>query len=178
MEITLRTDGRTYPGIYTMGISPLEISCNQEHMELVCEELESGKYAQGKGVLKGTEGYCCLGVASEISGTGVWTKNNASFGSNSYYTFDDGVLSDSKRLTQRVADWLGLEVSFGRDDDTYELFSLPLFHENLSGRLVTAITLNDTFGCDFKEIARVFRIFFLHETDLLNSVTRENKENT
>ena len=36
------------------------------------EALRSGNYQQGRGMLKGPLGYCCLGVLCEISGMGTW----------------------------------------------------------------------------------------------------------
>lgn len=36
------------------------------------EALRSGDYPQGRGHLRGPDGYCCLGVLCDISGIGTW----------------------------------------------------------------------------------------------------------
>ena len=43
--------------------------------------LRSGKYAQTRNVLKDEVGYCCLGVACDISGLGKWDGFHYSIGS-------------------------------------------------------------------------------------------------
>ena len=40
--------------------------------ERLCTALESGRFPQIAGGLHSAEGYCCLGVASEVSGLGEW----------------------------------------------------------------------------------------------------------
>ena len=38
--------------------------------------LESGEYKQGRGRLRDDNGFCCLGVACDLSGLGEWTPLN------------------------------------------------------------------------------------------------------
>jgi hypothetical protein len=54
---------------------------NRERAKELVAALRSGKYKQARNVLKagpfdGEPSYCCLGVACEISGLGMWTENN------------------------------------------------------------------------------------------------------
>lgn len=57
--------------------------------------LRSGKYVQDKMVLRGNNGYCCLGVACEISGLGSFSEEEGwgfSFKENGYTTINTQVL--------------------------------------------------------------------------------------
>ena len=75
---------------------------NREHMRLWVEALRSGRYEQTTGRLRGETGYCCLGVACDISGLADW----AEAGSDEYpwsYGGAEEILPDG------VAEWLGVE---------------------------------------------------------------------
>ena len=44
----------------------------REHRRELAAALRSGKYRQTRGRLRDSKGFCCLGVACEISGVGKW----------------------------------------------------------------------------------------------------------
>jgi hypothetical protein len=75
----------------------------KEHRKLWVEALRSGKYQQAKGQLAAGGGFCCLGVACEVSG----------------FRYDPDYIS----LPQDVMEWLGVAVSNGEyrdgNDTTY-----------------------------------------------------------
>lgn len=76
--------------------------------------LRSGEYKQGTGHLRRilndgvTEGYCCLGVLSDlyckITGNGSWDPKLSQWGCN----FNDNGASDGADLLLTVRDWAGL----------------------------------------------------------------------
>ena len=88
--------------------------------------LRSGKYPQTKGYLHDLAGYCCLGVACEISGLGEWGDDGT------YLTPDS---SDDRSLPTGVAHWLGLNPDAGSEgsflDDGHQTC---LSGENDSGK--------------------------------------------
>ncbi len=62
------------------------------------EALESGRFQQAKGKLRTADGFCCLGVACEISGLGKWDHEN----------YKTKTSSRSSFLPMEVKEWLGL----------------------------------------------------------------------
>jgi hypothetical protein len=98
------------------------------------EALRSGKYAQTHGRLqRASGGYCCLGVACDISKLGEWVKvDNVS---KSYVNGDE---SESSVLPQAVAEWLGISSSDG--------------YFQVDDRLSSLLAMND-MGHSFEEIA-------------------------
>lgn len=70
------------------------------------EALRSGNYKQTKGYLHDDVGYCCLGVACDISGLGGWEQKE----DNDWYYYMD----KADTLPEEVIDWLGLNTSIGR----------------------------------------------------------------
>jgi hypothetical protein len=93
------------------------------------DALRSGNYKQTRGVLRGlaSQGFCCLGVACDVSGITKWI----------YGTYDGAAAN----LPPSVVEWLGVE----KDGRFYT--EIP---ENKARNLVT---LNDAFGYDFNKIA-------------------------
>lgn len=68
--------------------------------------LRSGAYLQTRRVLRNQAGFCCLGVACDISGIGHWTPTPS--GDTKWkYTAANGEQSATD-LPPSVADWLGL----------------------------------------------------------------------
>lgn len=121
------------------------------------EALRSGAYKQAKGqlrkvsttgnILKSTvkvHGYCCLGVACEISRRGEWTPSDAEIYQDRGAKSSDG---ERAELTREVMKWLGL-VDTDPELDTSE------------GDIVTASELNDR-GVSFKTIASAIERTFL-----------------
>ena len=98
------------------------------HRELWAGALESGRYEQAIGALRDATGFCCLGVACEISGLGKWTDDGG----------DLVYLEQDKQLPPEVLDWLGLSTYTG----FYGIGSLA--------------TDNDD-GATFAEIAAIIR---------------------
>ena len=74
--------------------------------------LRSGKYEQVEGMLHSKNGFCCLGVACDISGLGEWETNSApNEDGNSfvYYTY----LGENDILPNELVEWLGLTHNMG-----------------------------------------------------------------
>lgn len=69
--------------------------------------LRSGKYKQTFGALRDSNGYCCLGVACQISGLGKWEKETT-FGDDSREYVIGPRSRGSGILPVKVAKWLGL----------------------------------------------------------------------
>ena len=64
------------------------------------EALRSGNYKQGQKRLHTDDGFCCLGVACDISGLGEWKES-------CYDTNDVNVIPSFVKLSNEVMDWLG-----------------------------------------------------------------------
>src|SRR4051812_5428940 len=95
------------------------------------EALRSGKYEQGQGQLRLTQGaahrplYCCLGVACDISGLGDWAANDE-------YAIPDGH-ANRLHLPNAVREWLGFASENGvLDEDEYILDEQNRRHSLLS----------------------------------------------
>ncbi len=101
------------------------------------EALESGKFLQTRGHLHDRQGFCCLGVACEISELEIET-----------YTYGSGIVSYDKRadeLPHEVKEELHLYTSYGQ--------AAP--HAGYpAGSL---ILLNDDERKSFKQIAALIR---------------------
>lgn len=106
------------------------------------EALRSGKYAQGKGRLRGNgNNYCCLGVLCDLAvndGVCKWIKTAY------YYSIDDKYASNS--LPPVVQSWAGLEESDPRVAVGQEVFTL--------------IQLNDSYALGFDKIADMIEKYF------------------
>ena len=97
------------------------------------DALESGKYTQTEGTLKDAYGgFCCLGVACDVSGLGKWDKDG-------FYLKEDG------GLPKKVVDYFGLEDSTG----------FEVKKGSYIGKFLT--DLNDAAGLSFKQIAKYVR---------------------
>ncbi|HET6917238.1 MAG TPA: hypothetical protein VFH56_14185 [Acidimicrobiales bacterium] len=98
--------------------------------------LRSGKYPQTKGRLRAPEGYCCLGVATELAGCkGAWCELDGAY---CYGDFDAGMPPEAQ-------EWLGVSdilPDSGRYGDNYA-------------------SLNDA-GASFEEIADHFEEYGFH----------------
>ena len=118
------------------------------------EALRSGKYSQASGILRndtdhatgrklrGFE-YCCLGVACEISGLGVWGAgiDDAPDEVRRYIPHEDGDESKMYLLPESVREWLGIGTHDGA------LYDLRKDDEDLStpGSLTQANDNGETF---------------------------------
>ena len=79
---------------------------NKENIRLWVEALRSGKYTQGRGRLKTDVGFCCLGVACDISGLSTWEQAEKNEGK--VYHYDHAVAI----LPLAVREWLGIDSLF------------------------------------------------------------------
>ena len=68
------------------------------------EALRSGKYRQTTGTLRDRDGFCCLGVLCDISGTGEWVQDDGSWRYQGY----------TDVLPKPVQQLVGLRTNFGR----------------------------------------------------------------
>ena len=100
-----------------------------EHRRLWVEALRSGEYTQAKESLRNPDGFCCLGVACDISWLVIWrqateTDISLSVGTPLGFMFAEcegatGPQSERGILPGLIADWLGLisiKGSFGFKD--------------------------------------------------------------
>lgn len=118
---------------------------NKKRIRKWVEALESGKYSQTRMTLRNSGGYCCLGVACDVSEIGDWNK---SLHEISYEIEGKG---EEECLPKAVADWYGLEC-----DPTVIVKDLDYPQEHLT-------LLNDDYGYDFVRIAGLIRDTYLEE---------------
>ena len=85
------------------------MTANVENIRKWVEALRSGKYEQNTGSLRNadTGGFCCLGVACDISGIGEW-ETTPDDERVAYLVSPDARL-ERGYLPQPVVDWLGVE---------------------------------------------------------------------
>lgn len=79
---------------------------NTENIKKWVEALRSGGYCQTSGVLRRSHpsnGFCCLGVACDLSGVGEWEQDRNYFW---YYRTRNGVSADL--MPAEVCAWLGI----------------------------------------------------------------------
>ena len=108
--------------------------------------LESGDYKQAFGTLRDGGSFCCLGVACDISGEGVWKiKIDETLGNTMRYVTDDGEYNSS--LPPTLVAWLGLRSSSGA-------FRV---RDRMLDQLDDLVNLNDTLTYDFTQIAEFIR---------------------
>ena len=106
------------------------------------EALRSGKYKQGKNLLKTEDGYCCLGVLCDLHRKSTKSKRNKWQGS--YYNCgNEYTTSFLPRLVQK---WAGIDTKEGE-------FELK------NGEKEYLTTLNDQ-GKSFKQIANYIERYF------------------
>lgn len=116
------------------------MTVNTENVGKWLTALRSGEYDQATGKLRELNddgdvvGYCCLGVACEISGLGTWEGEDYLVNGVS----DPEVVG---LLPVAVRDWLGFDTSNP---------ALDLYEEE-SG--TSATEANDDYGASFSEIA-------------------------
>jgi len=108
----------------------------EEAREAWCLALESREYAQTKAMLQGGKGYCCLGVACLVA------EQNGIAVEREKYTGANRLVGSSLHRQEAVLLWLGLQDGAGA-------------FEGEAG--VSLVTLNDSQGMTFAEIAAVIR---------------------
>ncbi len=131
-----------------------ELTTNQKKW---VEALESGDYTQTTGRLKDESGYCCLGVACEISGLGTWMTQDEVPGASEYaskhdivFQLDEGTRGwTSTSLIREVMDWLDIRTNEGGYNDG----------ESEDGYIKdqSLIIDNDSEDMSFNDIAQIIR---------------------
>lgn len=117
---------------------------NRENMLKLADALESGKYVQGEGVLRTNDNkFCCLGVACDISGLGMWIPT---VDSAYHYVIEKADKQETGRslLPESMCDWLGTT-----DGGDFRKGGVDIPYETLT-------SLNDN-GTSFSEIAKILR---------------------
>jgi hypothetical protein len=132
---------------------------NKENIRKWVDALRSGDYQQAQGALRhdgaDQDGYCCLGVACDISGLGRWVMvpedDEYDFGPSAR-AYQVGEEYSTGVLPRSVAEWLG--VSDGNPDVNYD----PEGPYTLAG-------LNDGQRLSFEQIADVIEREWLSEEE-------------
>ena len=82
----------------------------KDNREAWLAALRSGRYQQTQGYLQNEEGFCCLGVACDISGLGRWRNEYPGpLGRKSYDISGDYSFSSVALLPPPVREHLGLQ---------------------------------------------------------------------
>lgn len=92
----------------------------KEHRRLWVEALRDGTRKQANGMLRKDGGYCCLGVACEISGLGAFVA----YREGESYAIGAVVAPTFACLPPEVSDWLGIRTAGGVMADGRALFVL------------------------------------------------------
>lgn len=121
--------------------------------------LRSGAYAQIRGRLKGKEGYCCLGVLSEIcaaKGHGTWSVRGVfTHAIKPRAGADKEHYQDATLLPASLANWLDLET-----DGTLPFkVRKSATNNELEPTTYSLAQANDD-GCSFSQIADLIEFFF------------------
>lgn len=113
---------------------------NTENIEKWVDALRSGEYSQDAENLRTDAGYCCMGVASDVSGCGTWKRND-----NGQWWFTNGDEKEDAYPALSVVDWLGLTDEDDKDS--------RVLHVHYEGEYRELASLNDSEGLSFAEIA-------------------------
>ncbi len=96
--------------------------------------LRSGKYSQGRGMLRKEDTFCCLGVACDLyareTGAGLWKATNTYMVRSSFVLGEERA---NEYLPPAVQEWLGLATGQGEYDGNIEPLSHSLSHRNDDG---------------------------------------------
>lgn len=147
------------------------IKCNKDNMLIFLPELRSGKYKQTKGHLADESGYCCLGVACEVSiANGVQLRKTLTdaYG-GAIFDFRSGHYDVSAySLPDVVMEWLGVpdyDLKVVVTPEEFEVLRVAILNEhgtNLSEDLVWASELNDQ-QWSFSRIADAIEAAYLKD---------------
>jgi hypothetical protein len=119
------------------------LDIERERIEQLCVALESGKYPQGQSTLRKLAGYCCLGVACDVSRLSRWSTVSNDNGSFSY-----GPSGEVSYLPDIVANWYGWASK-------NPMLKTP------SGEYRSMSAMNDDYNYSFTEIAAALRRTYL-----------------
>lgn len=138
---------------------------NPEIKQLWLEALRSGKYTQGKSLLRPTEStYCCLGVLCQIAEERGICKYIPSDEHNGFIVqyadvfqdgFCDGNVYEESELPWVVKQWAGL-----KDENPKITMNERNIKEYFKGTMkdnttISLAELNDNFGYTFAELADI-----------------------
>jgi hypothetical protein len=132
------------------------MTVNVENVRKWVDALRSGEYEQTTGVLRKADGdgnvvgYCCLGVACEVSGLGKWERRlPEDQDEQDYYVVPVlyGEEDSWSELPDPVVEWLG----FALDEENDEVGNPHLLDPD--GNTYSATQANDRFHWSFAEIA-------------------------
>jgi hypothetical protein len=133
---------------------------HRARIERLCDALESGEFNQTTGALRNSYGYCCMGVACEISGLHRWVER-AKQGYFAYGTpgsvepeTDVSAGLEAGYLPTTVSEWYGWNGS-----------NNPVVKTD-DGGLATLSQLNDLKHANFCAIAHVIRRTYLGEDEV------------
>lgn len=120
------------------------------HRAELVAALRSGKYKQGRGHLRGDDGFCCLGVACDVSKLGEWAQPDYGPGAlvpHWLYATKSGE-EGAAALPSDVADYYGFRRTDGSlgNGSRYRIKHIPF-------RALT--TANDSGAVSFEQIADV-----------------------
>lgn len=120
---------------------------NQEVKAQWIADLRSGKYPQGRGALRNSDGtFCCLGVLCEIAvDNGVLVRTELFKYRDADQRTIAGTLDDSSLMLE----WAGLELGNGAGE-----FTTP------QGKVERLTELNDRYDFTFSQIADVIDYMF------------------
>lgn len=141
----------------------------RERIQLLVDALRGKhkkKYKQTEGALRDSKGFCCLGVACDLSKLAKWV------GGAEYMGIEDVLPED-------VIDYYGFEVDNPKVHDVHDESVLDEgFYREPS--LVSASVLNDDSQYNFKKIADCFEFTFLlnakEKKAMLKRLREEYKE--
>lgn len=141
---------------------------NKDAIRLWVNALRSGEYRQAIGALaqkrRGEWGYCCLGVACEVSiRDGLKLPVSEIKGSGLY-----GRDSECSYLPGEVLEWLGIESTGPVITDQTVWVSgavltrvRPKFWDTEPSKHISVARLNDAYGFTFEEIALALELEYL-----------------
>lgn len=121
--------------------------------------LKSGDYKQTKGTLRDGEGFCCLGVACDLSGLGEWVQlpDDDRNPDDTRFAYVIGGYKHTDLLPEEVRLWLGLEGISGEYEIDEGLD--PLVEDEETGELPEPtnreLTDDNDEGATFAEIAKI-----------------------
>jgi hypothetical protein len=118
------------------------------------EALRSGKYPQGHGALRSSDGYCCLGVLCDVlpSEVGSWSINpNLDIDIDSDFEFLTPINDDDPMVT--TSTWSGFYLKGAIGDEFNQLFNQPAVRKIFFDQL-NATPWKDV---DLKNVAAVER---------------------
>ena len=128
---------------------------NPEIKELWCSALESEEYTQAKGRLRTADGFCCLGVLSDLAikaGVAKWVADVKTVWVADVRTVGDGYgvskssgFPEQGAISGEIQSWAGIKGSSADD---------PLVQ--IGPEFCRLSSLNDR-GYDFKTIAQIIR---------------------